>query len=68
MGKLNKTNCYCLVLTLLTIVNFITIGCNISRIDTLNSTCRRLEDEIKTIKNEVAIDYQSYIQLHNDNK
>ena len=66
--NINKTNVYCLVITLITIVNIVTIGCNICRINTLNSRCNRLEDELKTIKNEVVTDYQSYVQLHNDNK
>lgn len=66
--NINKTNVYCLVITLITIVNLVTIGCNISRIDTLNCRCKRLEEELNTIKNEVVTDYQSYIQLHNDNK
>ena len=62
--KINKTNCYCFLLTIFTFANIVTIGCNISRINTLNDRCKSLEQEIKSIKNEVVTDYQSNIQLH----
>ncbi|MCQ2976922.1 MAG: hypothetical protein MJ232_02800 [archaeon] len=37
------------------------------RISTLNDRIDLLESEMDTIKNEVVNDYQSYIQLHNNN-
>lgn len=65
MRKVNMTNCY---LVLITILFFTTLICSRSEILNLKSECEELHKEINTIKNEAESDYQSYIQLHTCNK
>ncbi len=69
MKQVNKTNCYLLGLVFCTLILITIVFCNISRINTLNSRCERLEKEILEIKKEaVSNDWQSLIQLQCDNK
>lgn len=65
MKKMNITNCY---LFLITILFFVTLICSRSEILGLKNECEELHKEIDTIKNEAEHDYQSYIQLHTCNK
>lgn len=63
--RINKTNCYLFLLTLLFFTLLITTR---SEILNLKDKCNDLEKEITTIKNEAEHDYQSFIQLQERNK
>lgn len=63
--KVNITNIYCM---LIFIAFVISIGFNVWHVGIMSDRIDDLEKELGTIKNEVADDYQSFIQLQCVNK